>query len=151
MRQHLAHVAEELGEKPILDSGQVNRRSAAQDAAPREVDDHVAESHVRASFRASRVTAQERADSRDELGDPEWLREVVVGAGIERRHLVSLRGTRGQDDDRRLGPAPKIADEFNAVEVGEAEVQDDAIQLTLHALAKDHPEHGKQTKLTWRS
>lgn len=49
---------------------------------------------------------------------------------------------------------PPVAYTFAATKPSgfvEAEVQDDAIQLTLHALAKDHPEHGKQTKLTWRT
>ncbi len=39
-----------------------------------------------------------------ELGDPERLRDVVVGARLERLDLGSLLAPRGQDEDRRRAP-----------------------------------------------
>jgi len=42
----------------------------------------------------------DRSESCEQLIDAERLRDVVVGAGVQGRHLVSAAGAPGQDDDR---------------------------------------------------
>src|SRR5665811_1362670 len=59
----------------------------------------------------------------DELVDVEGLGDVVVGAGLERVHLVAAAGAAGQHDDRRPGVAPHGPDDVHAVEVGQPEVE----------------------------
>ena len=46
--------------------------------------------------------AQYRIDARQQLARRERLGDVVVGATIEARHLVALRGARRQHDHRQV-------------------------------------------------
>src|SRR5256884_8103195 len=50
-----------------------------------------------------------------------------VGAGVERGDLVALGLAHGEDDDRYRGPAAQAADNFDAVDPGESQVEDDEI------------------------
>ena len=50
-----------------------------------------------------RGAAQVRAHAREQLGEPERLDEVVVGAGVEPGDDVELLVARGEDQDRQLG------------------------------------------------
>ena len=54
----------------------------------------------------------------------ERLGHVVVGAGLQRAHLLVLLPHRRQHDDRRLAPLADRAAELDAVAVGEDEVDD---------------------------
>jgi hypothetical protein len=56
--------------------------------------------------------------------DPERLGHVVIGAGVERLHLVHAVGPAGQHDDRGLGPAAQPLDHLHPVQVGQAEIED---------------------------
>src|SRR5262249_22530641 len=47
----------------------------------------------------------ERTQSREQLAHAEGLRDVVVGAGVERGDLVPLGLADGEDDDRDGAPA----------------------------------------------
>ena len=66
---------------------------------------------------------QRRADARHEFRDAERLRQVIVGAGIERGDLVALLPARGDDDDRHGAPRAQSVDHFEPVHVRQAEVQ----------------------------
>jgi len=50
--------------------------------------------------------AQERADSRQQLGERKGLDEVVVGAAVESMHAIGNGVLGRQDEDGRLEPAP---------------------------------------------
>jgi hypothetical protein len=56
--------------------------------------------------------------------DAERLGDVVIGAGVERFHLVHTVGPAGQHDDRSLGPAAQPLDHLHSAQVGQAQVQD---------------------------
>ena len=103
MREHLAGVRDERGEQPELDRCQVHRVAGARDVSVREVDLHVAE-HDGRRLRARAAIARRRsarARAREQLGDAERLRQVVVGAGVERLDLVVLLGACREHDDRQ--------------------------------------------------
>ena len=74
------------------------------------------------------MTLQERADAREDLLDEDRLRQEVVGAELDRAHLVVGAGTREKDEGdlslRRLGPPA----ELEPVEPGQVEVGDDEIR-----------------------
>jgi len=62
-------------------------------------------------------------NARDELAEPEGLHDVVVGAEFEADDPVHLLRTRGHDDDRHVGTGAQLAAHVEAVDVGEAEVE----------------------------
>ena len=74
------------------------------------------------------------AGAREELADGEGLGDVVVGAGVERRHLVRLRPAGREDDDRDRGPLAQPADDLETVQVGKPEVEDDEVGLPRRGL-----------------
>src|SRR5262249_38148023 len=71
--------------------------------------------------------AGHRADPGQQLVDGERLGDVVVGARVEGVHLVLAPGPAGQHDDRHLGPAAQPVDDLDAVDVRQAEVEDDQV------------------------
>jgi hypothetical protein len=68
---------------------------------------------------------QQDTDPREELPHPERLRHVVIGARVERRHLVGFLAPRGQDEDGHRRPLAQAPDDLAAVDVGQAEIEDD--------------------------
>ena len=74
------------------------------------------------SLHARRV-AQRHAHAREQLAGAERLRQVVVGPGVERLDLVRLLPARGDDHDRHGAPVADAAHDLDAVEVGQAEVE----------------------------
>ena len=69
--------------------------------------------------------AQGDPDPRVELVDPERLGHVVVGAALERLDLLALLVAAGQDHDRRRRLAADAPDDVEALDVGQAEVEED--------------------------
>ena len=70
-------------------------------------------------------TARERLDARHELGHPERLGEVVVGAQRERRDLVVLVAARADGQDRRhQALVARPLDQAPAVEARQHEIDD---------------------------
>ena len=57
---------------------------------------------------------EEGADPGPQLGQPEGLGQVVVGALLERRHPIALVAPRRQDQDRRRRLAPDVTDDARA-------------------------------------
>ena len=78
-----------------------------------------------------------RSEARQQLVDPERLRHVVVGAGVERRHLLTLLADGGEDQDRDARPGPKLATHLHPAPVGQHEVED-------HRLRRLHRRGGQR-------
>ena len=74
-----------------------------------------------------RRSAQRRAEPGEELVHAERLGDVVVGAGVEGGDLVGLAFAHREHDDRHVGPAAQAADHLDAVDAGQAEVEDDEV------------------------
>ena len=68
--------------------------------------------------------AQRGADAGEQLLGVERLRDVVVGAGVERAHLLRLLVAGGQHDHGHVAERAQAAQHVEPVEVGEAEVED---------------------------
>ena len=73
--------------------------------------------------------AQRHAHARQQLAGAEGLGQVVVGAGVERGDLVALLAARRQHDDRHVRPLAQAPDHLQAVDVGQAEIEDDDVGL----------------------
>ena len=109
---------------------QLDRRIAEAHFVAGEID---GERRRRRSSPARRVrpcappVRSERADPRQQFGDAERLDDVVVGAGIERGDLLDLRLPHRKDQDRHARPFADAPDDLLAVEIRQAEVEDDEI------------------------
>ena len=68
--------------------------------------------------------AQACAQPGQELVDPDRLRHVIVGPGVERRNLLVLVADRGEDDHRRAAPRSELAAHVGARAVGQDQVED---------------------------
>ena len=74
--------------------------------------------------------AEDRLDARDDLGEAERLRHVVVAAGAERLDLVLGRVLRGQEEHRALEAArAEPPADLDPLDVGEHPVEDDQVGL----------------------
>ena len=72
--------------------------------------------------------AQDRPDARDELAGAEGLDHVVVGAELQAGHPVRLVAARGEDEDRHARVAADGADDVEAVDPRQAQVQDEGVR-----------------------
>ena len=85
------------------------------------------------------VLAQLRADARQQHGEAERLRHVIVGAGFQPQDGIGIGVVAGQHDDRRLEAVlAQHAHRFAAVDVRQFDVHDHEVDLAglgeLHAL-----------------
>jgi hypothetical protein len=82
------------------------------------------------------VLAKLRANARQQHGEAERLGDVIVGARLQTKDGIGVRIVPGQHDDRRFEAAfSQDADRFPAVDVRQAHVHDDEVDLTgLHRL-----------------
>ena len=102
---------------------------AAEDLVAALVEDEVGEAEDVAGQVAGGA-AEDRLHARDDLGEAERLRDVVVAAGAERLDLVLDRVLRGEEEDRRLEAAlAQPAADLDALDVGEHPVEDDQVGL----------------------
>ena len=74
------------------------------------------------------VAAQHGTQPGEQFGHRERLGHVVVGADVQRADLVAGTGPAGQHDDRRVVPPAQFDDHLGAVDVGQAEVEDDRVR-----------------------
>ena len=88
-----------------------------------EIDDELADLDHRLA-RSARP-AQDGAQTREQLVDPDRLRHVVVRARVERGDLLALLADRREDDHRRAAPGPELAADLGSRPVREDEVEDD--------------------------
>ena len=74
--------------------------------------------------------AQVRANAGEQLGEPERLDQVVVGAGVQAGDDVELLVAGGEDEDREVGPrGSQPAAYVDAVDVGQSEVEHDQVDV----------------------
>ena len=95
-----------------------------------QVDFHISESEYGYLLGScGDLPAQDGADTGEQLADAERLGQIVIGARIEGLDLVGLVDPRREHDHRDRRPAAQIADEIDAVAVGQAEVENDDVGL----------------------
>src|SRR6185437_13149756 len=75
--------------------------------------------------------AQYRSYPRLDLTDAERLDDIIVGASIESANDVSLVVARSRDHDRNFADCPQHPQDLVAVEIGQAEVEDDQVRRTV--------------------
>ncbi|OBC20782.1 hypothetical protein A5786_15845 [Gordonia sp. 852002-50816_SCH5313054-a] len=126
-------VAHEQFENPPLGRRQVDLLTVARHLLRTEVDHEVSRvdnRHLR-RIRRSDSTTHCCTQSRQELVHPKGFRDVIVGARVERSHLVDRFAARRQHDDRHVGPPAQSLQNREAVDVGKPEVEDNHLRVDL--------------------
>ncbi len=70
---------------------------------------------------------QQRLDAADQLAHAERLHQVVVGAHFQPDHLVHLVRAGGEEDHRSARLASQLAQDLEAIDPGEADVEHDEV------------------------
>ena len=96
-------------------------------AGPQVDGERAVPQHLAGRATGALAAAQHRADPGQQLGQPEWLHQVVVGPLVEGEHPVGLLAPRGNHDDCRLGLLAQPAADVHAIDVGQPEVKQDDI------------------------
>ncbi len=107
---------------------------SSEDVGPRDlvaalVEREIAEAQD-VTGKIARRAPKDRLHARDDLGEAERLRDVVVAAGPQRLDLVLDGFLRGEEEDRRLEAAvADAATDLDAFDVGQHPVEHDEIGL----------------------
>ena len=62
-----------------------------------------------------------------QLRHAERLDDIIVGAELEKPHLLGFIGAHRKHDQRHRGPGPQPFEHVGAVHVGQAEIEDDEV------------------------
>jgi hypothetical protein len=118
--------AREVGEQPVLVRGELHGIVRDRDAAGARVEANGAADDFARGMPGR--SSQDGADAGEKLLHVEGLRHIVVGAGVEALDLVAPAVAGRQDDDRRLDAgAPPAVEHGDAVDLRQAEIEDDCI------------------------
>ena len=129
--QELPRVGHERFEERVLGLGEVDPLAVEGHQLPPEVDLERPEVERRGLGLVGGAPPQRGAQPGEDLLHPERLGHVVVGPGVERRDLVGLPVADGQDDHGHVGERADASDHLGAVEVRQAEVQEDEVERGL--------------------
>ena len=104
---------------------------ADQHVAPGKIHGEIAhdEGRGRGAFAKLVAAPEGRPHAGEQLADGEGLADIVVGAAVEGGDLVALLPSRGEHDDGHRGPLAKPREDTEAVEVGQAQVENDEVWL----------------------
>ena len=72
--------------------------------------------------------AQDHIHPRDQLARAEGFCDVIVAADLEAKDAVDFVVARGQKQDRHVGGFPDLPADFEPVELGHADVEDDEVR-----------------------
>ena len=121
-RHYAAGVMHQVGQQAIFMGGQLDRIAINRDAAGTRVEPDRPANELALGM-ADRA-AQQRAHPCQHFFEMEWLRHVVVGAGVEPLHLVAPTVARREQQDRHGPPCPAPGFKHrNAVHLRQADIQ----------------------------
>ncbi len=127
----LTGAAGQMGEQVELPGREVEREAIEGDLTGGRVHDE--STHPQRLFRLGLAQApQHRLDPRVELGRPERLHDVVVGAALQQRDHLRLLVPRGRHDHRYVADGPQHPQHLPAVHVRQPQVQHDQVRRTGH-------------------
>ena len=78
--------------------------------------------------------ANERLDAREQFGEGEGLREIIVAPGPQAAHAIVHGSFRAQDDDRHFHPLrPPLLDHAEAIETGEHQIDNGGVVVIVQS------------------
>src|SRR5512139_465416 len=127
---HSARMRCQAKQQAVFDLGQMDNLAPAPHHASDAVDFKVAEMDQRLFLLVfGSAATHQGTDSRQQFRNAEWLGQIVVGAGIERCHLLGLQRACRKNQDGHGGPSPIIPDEFDPVLIWQTEIEHDQAGL----------------------
>ena len=126
VRQHAAGITRQQRQQRILARAELHSPTRDPHGAPGHVDLERTRGEVLAgrAARGARV-AQRGADARQQLGDAERLLDVVIGAVVERLHLLGIAVPCRQHHHRHGAARAQLLQHQLAIHVGQAEIEQD--------------------------
>src|SRR5581483_7994751 len=125
VRQELPLVADEEAEQPELVRRQLHRLAAEPHRLLLEVDAQLPD--VVHGLGRRLDAAHRGTQARKQLLDAEGLRHVVVGARVERGHLLALVADDRKNDDGDAAPRAQLAADVGAASVRQDEIENDGV------------------------
>ena len=80
--------------------------------------------------------SQGHSNSRQQFGHPKRFGQIVIGAQIQRIHLVALLSPGRDHDDRCAGRTAELSGYLETVPVGQAEVEQDDLRVAPGSLGQ---------------
>ncbi|MPN13802.1 hypothetical protein SDC9_161128 [bioreactor metagenome] len=142
MRQHLAMAGNQRRQQTELYGRQVHGHSVTLDIVRRQIHLHRAETRTVAGLVCRRcllAAAQHHAQPGQQLGHAKGLGQVIIGTGVQRRHLFLFPLARGQDQNRQLAPAAQLGNHGLAIGIGQPQVQHHGVGLSAGGLDQAAP------------
>jgi hypothetical protein len=136
-RDHDALVAHQILEQLELTLGELDRALATDDLVGIDVQREIAYPQRRRP--PGRAAAQQGTDAREQLLALERLDQIIVRARIEPLHPGLHGVARGQDQDRYVVFAAQRACDLEAVEPGQAEIEDHEVRRERPPLLERRP------------
>ena len=138
MGQHLAGVLHQHTQQFVLLRRQLDLTVADLDDAAHQIDRKIAGAEHRALAMDLQLMPQRRAHAGEQFIHPERFRQIVVGAEIERLHLARLIAAARQHHDRdAVVAAANHAQQFMALDVGQAEIENDERRILRQQFERD--------------
>ena len=145
-----AGIAAQGLQDPELERRELHADVADRDLPPGPVDHEVAGPKDRVARADTRPPApQERLHAGDELARREWLGQVVVPADREPDDAVDLLAPGREEDHGWVGEGPEPAEDLDAVEARQHDVEDDHVggegaclldgRRSIRGLDDEHP------------
>ncbi|KAG0771531.1 hypothetical protein G6F22_016394 [Rhizopus arrhizus] len=127
---HPPGVAQQQRQQRVLLAGQRHRLAIQRHFTAHQVHVQVAVvEHRRGAVTGYAAGAQQRPYPRHQFLRAERLGDIVIGAGIQRPHLLGLAGAHGQHDHRHLAPLPQLFKHLVAFHVRQADIQDHQVHV----------------------
>ena len=133
---HVAGTLGQVGQQVELARAQVQHRLVEGGAPSGDVDLEPADDERATLARTRRRTAHHRPDARLQLGRRVRLDHVVVGTRIEGADQAGVVVAGTGDDDRHVADRAQHRQHLGAVDVGQAEVEDDQVGSVLDGLVQ---------------
>jgi hypothetical protein len=128
--QDLSGVGHEQAQQGVLDGGEVDDGPAASDDPRGEVDLDGATGEEGLG-RGGEAASGGGTDAGEELGAAEGFGDVIIGAGVEGGDLVVFAVVDGEDHDGDGAPFADASEDGQAIEIREAEVEEDEVGSVL--------------------
>lgn len=125
MRDDASGVAGEDAEQGILGSGEGDMRSPHRNISLGEVN--TKRPGLENGFIERLGAAEKDAEAGEEFAAIERLRYIVVRAQVEALDLILAAVEDGEDEDGGMTPLAEAGEDDKAIQIGQAEVEDDGI------------------------
>ncbi len=134
-RKHASGGAHQHFQNVELEGGQLHALAGGEDLAGAGVERDAVDFQARIGRGRTRfIAAQDGADARGQFARIEGLGQVVVGAQFQAHDAVHILAARGQHDDRDLALSAQPAENLEAVDARQHDVQHHQVDARFQSL-----------------